>query len=550
MFVQKIRKCLLVSSYYPSDSNNYIQYVYDIVKDIIINNLDVKLNVIIGSQSNYTFDNNYKVIRVDINYQDAMYSEYYNRIMKADIIVDYNKELISKDEEFLNKRIYIDKKVFNETSEKIKNELLTDNYNNLIKKLIEYKEPTFNVVITTIGRNCLLHMLRSLQPQLKKEDCLTVIYDGYEPNKEMYDIKFKCKVITIHQKENLGMKYLKMMYRATGEYPGVGIGGHAVKEAYKNELEKRDFIVHSDDDDEYLPGVFDELRRKCINKHYLYICNVALGFNKTDIIPRNKNVNAMFQIFDEGNISSQSGIVPYEINRKGIWGQKPSGDCEFYRSLFNSLAKIVTLDTLLYQFRPHRTFGELSVNYLLNNNKEYISSNYVTSHTKLLRDIRYSVKNMLHIRHDSKETDENFANSLKCWSEYFVYSKIYGLHCYQDKNLNSENIITCVGDPNKEEDLQKVMDNIGSKIELIIYDQNNNTNNYLFPFTFLHKFLKSGGMYIIQNIQADNIEILKDLSHFSDSFKEFIAKNFTIEYLDSSLDKDIEPNYIVAFKKN
>lgn len=731
MFVEKIRNCFIVFCHFPSYTKDYVDNVFTLVKSIITNNLDVKINVVIGNDTNFNFENDYKIVRININFEHTLVKkggrsvpsntpegkitynngnekylvriDNYNKLMESDIIIDYSVPNIRNVaesalfDEFSNKHIYIapniynsfninpsnrninilttfintqeprrqalledmknrnlsnvnvnncfekdklqslykntkllinihqtnehntfeelrvlpalengvivvceksplmevvpyknlviwceyneiistttkilenyeenHKKIFNYKNKTIIDELAVTNYNTLIKKLIDYKPPTFNVVITTIGRNCLLHMLKSLQPQLTNADCLTIIFDGYEPNKEIFDIKFKCRVIIIRQKENLGMKRIKMMYRERGEYQGVGIGGHAVKEAFKGILEKRDFIMHSDDDDEYFPGVFDDLRRKCINKNFLYIGNAALERNKGDIIPRNKNVNGMFHIFDEGNITSQSGIIPYELNRKGIWGQIPSGDCEFYRSLFNIVPRIVILDTLIYQFTPHKSLKELAIKYSLDKSIHTGCHNYIPGYTKLFRDIRYSVKNLLEIGIGSIENNQmggingyvstrygyKTGNSLKCWSEYFIYSKIYGVDIYKHEELNTDVITTYVADQSSERELQKVVDNINSEIDVIIDDGSHICKHQVISFMFLHKFLKSGGIYVIEDVQPDSIELMKDLSAFPSSFKEYILDNFTVEYFDTRDGINRRDDFMVAFKKN
>lgn len=731
MFVEKIRNCFIVCSDFPHYTEDYVHNIFTLVKTIVTNNLNVKINVIIGNETNFNFENDYRIVRININFEHTLVKkggrsvpsntpegtitydggknkylvriDNYNKLMESDIIIDYSLPNIHNIKEsglfheFSNKHIYIapniyncfninssnrnisilttfintqeprrhallqdmknrnlsnvnvnncfekgklqslykntkllinihqtnehntfeelrvlpalengvivvceksplmelvpykdlviwceyneiisktiqilenyeenHKKIFNSKNKTLIDELAVTNYSTLIKKLIDYKPPTFNVVITTIGRNCLVHMLLSLQPQLTNADCLTIIFDGYEPNKEIFDIKFNCKVIIIRQKENLGMKRIKMMYRERGEYQGVGIGGHAVKEAFKGVLEKRDFIMHSDDDDEYLPGVFDDLRRKCINKNFLYIAHAALERNKGDIIPRNKNVNAMFQIFDEGNITSQSGIIPYEVNRKGIWGQIPSGDCEFYRSLFNIVPKIVILDTLIYQFSPHKSLKELAIKYSLDKSIHTGCHNYIPAYTKLFRDIRYSVKNLLEIGIGSIENNQmggingyvsttygyKTGNSLKCWSEYFIYSKIHGVDIYKHDELNTDVITTYVADQSSESDLQKVVDNINSEIDVIIDDGSHVCKHQVISFMFLHKFLKSGGIYVIEDVQPGSIEPMKDLSAFPSSFKKYILENFTVEYFDTRDGVNRRDDFMVAFKKN
>jgi len=183
--------------------------------------------------------------------------------------------------------------------------------------------PTFNVLIATVGRPTLQRMLDSLSPMLTKSDCLTLVFDGHSVAPEFNMQAFRCKII-IHCEPKC-----------------LGSWGHIIRNRYAALLEPRDFIMHADDDDVYIEGTFDKLRRSCNDVNTLYICKFKLG---TRLIPSNTNII-------RGNIGTPCGIIPFELNKKKQFTSLVGGDAEFYIEL----AKITTprfLDLVIYIVRP------------------------------------------------------------------------------------------------------------------------------------------------------------------------------------------------------
>ena len=85
-------------------------------------------------------------------------------------------------------------------------------------------------------------------------------------------------------------------------------------------------------------------------------------------------------------------------------------------------------------------------------------------------------------------------NSLKCWSEYFPNSNIYGIDIYEHKELNSGKIKTFVANQSIESDLQKVINEIDNKIDIIIDDGSHLGEHQVFSFLYLNKFLSKNGI--------------------------------------------------------
>ena len=184
---------------------------------------------------------------------------------------------------------------------------------------------TFNVLIATIGRPTLQRMLNSLSPQLQEDDCLTIVFDGrsYIPN---FDVSaFKCKVVQYFEPVALGS------------------WGHAIRNKYASLLEHRDFIMHADDDDIYLPNVFSELHKECLDRETLYIAKMRC--QDRVVIPQGNFIRI-------NHIGTPNGIIPYSLNTKGQWKYQYGGDGLFYEGLSKLAKNISFLDTIIYSVRP------------------------------------------------------------------------------------------------------------------------------------------------------------------------------------------------------
>jgi len=180
---------------------------------------------------------------------------------------------------------------------------------------------TFNILIATTGRESLQKMLDSLLYQLTENDCLTIVYDGLSSIPTFNFATAYCRINQFCEPEKLGY------------------WGHGIRNKYANLLEKKDFIMHADDDDIYLPNSFDKLRELCVNTETLYIGKVI--YNNTNIPIDN--------IIKLGNISTQNGIIPYKLNSKSEWKLQYGGDGIFYENLSKISNNIVFLDVVIYK---------------------------------------------------------------------------------------------------------------------------------------------------------------------------------------------------------
>jgi hypothetical protein len=197
---------------------------------------------------------------------------------------------------------------------------------------------TFNILIATTGRESLQTMLDSLLYQLTENDCLTIVYDGLSSMPTFNLSTSVCKINQFCEPEKLGY------------------WGHGIRNKYAKLLEKKDFIMHADDDDIYLPDIFSKLRELCINTETLYIGKII--YNNTNIPIDNKIIR--------GNISTQNGIIPYELNSKSEWELVYGGDGIYYENLSKISNNIIFLDVVIYKLINILNENKIEQSYTIN----------------------------------------------------------------------------------------------------------------------------------------------------------------------------------------
>lgn len=202
------------------------------------------------------------------------------------------------------------------------------------------------------------------------------------------------------------------------------------------------------------------------------------------------------------------------------------------------------------------SLNELSIKYKLDKNIASGCHNYIPGYTTLFENRQKDVKKMLEIGIGSVENGQmsgviNFGyetgNSLKCWSEYFPNSIIYGIDIYKHEELNTDRIITFQADQSKETDLQNVMKNINDKLDIIIDDGSHIGEHQVFSFLVLNKFLNKNGIYVIEDIQPQNIDKFLNLSIFPEDCIKYIKDNFIIKYFDTRKDYGRADDFMMCF---
>jgi hypothetical protein len=200
-----------------------------------------------------------------------------------------------------------------------------------VRRTRKSKKPTFHILIATGGRPSLLRLLDSLKTELKKDDAVTIVFDGPEARskagfKDDWTKDFKANVHVIEQSPNMGH------------------WGHAIRNRYQGRLlRKTTFLLNADDDDVYLKGSFNKLRNLCTDPTVLYIAKMEYDNNPELLIPR-QNESIKFQ-----DIGTPNGIIPFDKAAKAKWGLRHGGDYDYYNSLQKKVSDVVFLDVVFYR---------------------------------------------------------------------------------------------------------------------------------------------------------------------------------------------------------
>lgn len=129
-------------------------------------------------------------------------------------------------------------------------------------------------------------------------------------------------------------------------------------------------------------------------------------------------------------------------------------------------------------------------------------------------------------------------DSLKLFSDYFKDAKIYGIDLNYINNIDSDKIKTFIANQSDKIQLGKILDELSCELDIVIDDGSHIMKDQQTSFGFLFKHLKSGGIYIIEDLHTSH----PDLFPYHKSSDDLIT---TIEMLKTFIsDKKIISNYI------
>jgi len=92
-------------------------------------------------------------------------------------------------------------------------------------------------------------------------------------------------------------------------------------------------------------------------------------------------------------------------------------------------------------------------------------------------------------------------NSLRMWKNFFKKGQIFSIDIFDKTKLEEDRIKIFQGSQVDKEFLEKVTDEIG-EINIIIDDGSHINEHVIESFNFLFPKLKSGGFYVIENVQT------------------------------------------------
>lgn len=204
------------------------------------------------------------------------------------------------------------------------------------------------------------------------------------------------------------------------------------------------------------------------------------------------------------------------------------------------------------------TLDYLSRKYCLDKNICTMCHNYIPGYERLFANKRNDTKHLLEIGIGSVENGQmggvvhigyKTGNSLKCWSEYFPNSKIYGIDIYKHTELNTDRITTFVCDQSNPANLQNVINTINNELDIIIDDGSHNGEHQKISFMILENYLSKNGIYVIEDIQPAYIDKFIDLTIFPSFFIEYVKKKYEIKYFDTRNCLNRGDDFMVAFIK-
>lgn len=91
--------------------------------------------------------------------------------------------------------------------------------------------------------------------------------------------------------------------------------------------------------------------------------------------------------------------------------------------------------------------------------------------------------------------------SLRMWKEYFPNAKIYGIDMRPTCKQNDEDKIEIfIGNQNDKWFLERVVEEIGGQLHIVIDDGGHRSELHVSSFEVLFPFVISGGLYIIEDL--------------------------------------------------
>jgi hypothetical protein len=237
----------------------------------------------------------------------------------------------------------------------------------------------------------------------------------------------------------------------------------------------------------------------------------------------------------------------------------------YYESIFKDVSVLENLHVNNLERLKNKCINEsllnnLSFNYKLdkNININYPNfHNYIPSYNHIFKNIRKNIKKFLEIGIGSIENGQmsgvipfgyQTGNSLRCWRDYFENAQIFGIDIFYH-NIIENRIRTFQADQSNEEQLTKIIEEIGGDIDIIIDDGSHNSDHQTKSFLYLEKYLKQGGIYVIEDIQPHFIETIKTLSNFDVDFQNYIKNNYIVEFYDTRSHFNRLDDFMVVFIK-
>ncbi|MFA5036112.1 MAG: hypothetical protein WC479_02955 [Candidatus Izemoplasmatales bacterium] len=129
---------------------------------------------------------------------------------------------------------------------------------------------------------------------------------------------------------------------------------------------------------------------------------------------------------------------------------------------------------------------------------------YTPFYYEYLKDRKYTIKKVLEVGIGNKRQIKYIPGafigaSIRMWRDFFPNAMVYGADVAKESFFKDERIETYYCDENKEEDIKKLVSNIGTDIDLVIDDACHHIASQLFLFKTLMPLLDKGVTYVIED---------------------------------------------------
>lgn len=115
--------------------------------------------------------------------------------------------------------------------------------------------------------------------------------------------------------------------------------------------------------------------------------------------------------------------------------------------------------------------------------------------------------------------------SLQMWNEYFPDITLIGYDINRDaKNFEKENVSVFIGDQNNPKHLEKCVETYRGDFDIIVDDGSHYGEHIVTSFKTLYPYLKEGGIYIIEDLHAaqlDENKMIEEIKSLNYEHKEF-----------------------------
>lgn len=155
-----------------------------------------------------------------------------------------------------------------------------------------------------------------------------------------------------------------------------------------------------------------------------------------------------------------------------------------------------------------------------------IFHSYSEYYYEILKNFKHDFKQILEIGIGTNEIMKpivgdryQVGSSLRAWRDFFPNATVYGLDINTTVFFKSENIICLYTDQsnsysleNTINEIKKIKNDSNLSFDLIIDDGSHLLNHMILTFNTLFKYIRSGGIYIIEDIKKSEIHIFENMN--------------------------------------